>query len=296
MQRKVTVILTLLCALAPLAAAADNDLERQLMSQYGDKVLALRHSYRSSSQEYAIDGAPLTAGEEGPWTLYGRMLVKEVSVTAESLILEGKRAQCFFDKKGTLTQFQEDRKHPAESLKITLRLQQPLSSADEATAALSRVFALTPEEIVRSAPAYWQAPLAKEFGIPDVKKPDTQDVKKPDAQDAGRQPEKGNAQSGNASPSVVLGAPHVSAPQILYQPEPGFTDAARARRFEGVVGLNIVVDPTGKVRNVKIIRPLGMGLDENAVATVSTWRFNPATKDGQPVAVAVYVEVAFHLR
>jgi Gram-negative bacterial TonB protein C-terminal len=42
-----------------------------------------------------------------------------------------------------------------------------------------------------------------------------------------------------------------------------------------------------------VVHPLGMGLDENAVATVSTWRFAPATKDGQPVAVAVY---EFHER
>jgi hypothetical protein len=48
----------------------------------------------------------------------------------------------------------------------------------------------------------------------------------------------------------------------------------------------------GKVRNVDIVHPLGMGLDDAAVETVGTWRFHPGTKDGQPVAVAVYVDVA----
>jgi TonB family protein len=74
-----------------------------------------------------------------------------------------------------------------------------------------------------------------------------------------------------------------------------YTDAARSWRVQGVVGLNIVVDSTGAVRKVSIVRPLGVGLDENAVATVSTWRFTPAKADGRPVATAIRIDVAFHL-
>jgi periplasmic protein TonB len=43
------------------------------------------------------------------------------------------------------------------------------------------------------------------------------------------------------------------------------------------------------------VRSLGMGLDEKALETVRTWRFEPGQKDGLPVAVQVHVEVIFHL-
>jgi protein TonB len=56
-----------------------------------------------------------------------------------------------------------------------------------------------------------------------------------------------------------------------------------------------VIDPTGKVRSVDIVHPLGMGLDDAAGTTVGSWRFHPATKDGQPLAVAVHVVVDFRL-
>jgi TonB family protein len=56
-----------------------------------------------------------------------------------------------------------------------------------------------------------------------------------------------------------------------------------------------MVDSSGLPRNIEIQRPLGYGLDDKAVATVETWRFRPAMKDGQPVAVRIMVEVAFHL-
>jgi periplasmic protein TonB len=59
--------------------------------------------------------------------------------------------------------------------------------------------------------------------------------------------------------------------------------------------LKVVIDKTGRVKNIVIVHPLGMGLDDNAVATVSRWQFSPATHDGQPVAMSVYVEVDFHL-
>lgn len=57
----------------------------------------------------------------------------------------------------------------------------------------------------------------------------------------------------------------------------------------------IVIGQDGKARDVKVVRPLGMGLDEKAIEAISSWRFEPASKDGKPVAAAVKVEVTFRL-
>jgi periplasmic protein TonB len=78
-------------------------------------------------------------------------------------------------------------------------------------------------------------------------------------------------------------------------PEPEFTELARHKKFQGVVGMDVTVDSTGRVGNIKIVKPLGMGLDEEAVRTVKRWRFIPGQHQGQPVAISVYIEVDFHL-
>jgi TonB family protein len=54
--------------------------------------------------------------------------------------------------------------------------------------------------------------------------------------------------------------------------------------------LDLFLGKDGVVHHVRVVRPLGLGLDEAAQSTVKTWRFLPATKDGQPVAVEMNVE------
>ena len=59
--------------------------------------------------------------------------------------------------------------------------------------------------------------------------------------------------------------------------------------------LQIVVTKKGDVVRVRLVRALGMGLDQNAMEGVERWRFSPATRNGQPVAVTLNIEVAFNL-
>lgn len=59
--------------------------------------------------------------------------------------------------------------------------------------------------------------------------------------------------------------------------------------------MRIVVDANGIPQDIRVTRPLGMGLDEKAMEAVRQWRFKPAMKDGAPVAVAINVEISFRL-
>ncbi len=87
----------------------------------------------------------------------------------------------------------------------------------------------------------------------------------------------------------------VSAPRAIYDPDPEYSDEARKAKYQGVVILYVVIGPDGTTRDVRIAKSLGMGLDEKAIEAVKRWRFEPARKDGQPVAVGVNVEVTFRL-
>ena len=87
----------------------------------------------------------------------------------------------------------------------------------------------------------------------------------------------------------------VSAPKAIYSPDPEYSEEARKVKHMGTVVLWLVVGPDGRPRDIKVLRTLGLGLDEKAIEAVKNWRFEPAKKDGKPVAVQINVEVNFHL-
>lgn len=87
----------------------------------------------------------------------------------------------------------------------------------------------------------------------------------------------------------------VSTPQIITKVEPEYSEEARKAKYQGEVMLQIVIDAQGVPRDIKVIRPLGMGLDEKAIEAVQHWRFRPAMKNGKPVAVQANIDVSFRL-
>jgi protein TonB len=87
----------------------------------------------------------------------------------------------------------------------------------------------------------------------------------------------------------------VSAPALLYKVEPEYSEEARKAKYQGTVVLYVEVDPSGKAVNPKVVRSLGLGLDEKAIEAVRKWKFKPGYKDGKPVTVAATIEVNFRL-
>ena len=87
----------------------------------------------------------------------------------------------------------------------------------------------------------------------------------------------------------------VTAPRVLYQPDPEYTEEARKAKYQGVCVIWLIVGPDGHPRDVRVARTLGMGLDQKAIEAVRQWKFEPAMKDGKPVAVQLNVEVNFRL-
>jgi protein TonB len=87
----------------------------------------------------------------------------------------------------------------------------------------------------------------------------------------------------------------VSAPSVLFKVEPEYSEEARKAKFQGTVVLFVVVDEHGNPTQLKVIRPLGLGLDQKAIEAVEKWKFSPGKKDGKPVAVQATIEVNFRL-
>jgi TonB family protein len=112
---------------------------------------------------------------------------------------------------------------------------------------------------------------------------------------SGRGPGVGPGEGGNMGGGMASLGGGVSAPRPIYDPEPEYSEEARREKYQGDVILSVVVGADGLPRDVRVLRSLGMGLDEKAMQAVRTWRFQPAMKDGRPVMVQVNIQVSFRL-
>jgi len=105
----------------------------------------------------------------------------------------------------------------------------------------------------------------------------------------------GAGSGGNYGGGIFKVGGGVSEPQVLFAPDPTFTEEARQAKVAGKVVVYLQVNPDGHPMHVKVIRGLGMGLDEKAIEAVRQYKFKPALKDGHPVTVEMNVEVNFQI-
>ena len=112
---------------------------------------------------------------------------------------------------------------------------------------------------------------------------------------SGKGPGFGPGEGGGFGGGVFRVGGGVTAPVPLFRPEPEYSEEARKAKYQGTVVLYVEVDTSGHPRNLKVMRSLGLGLDEKAIEAVEKWKFRPGYKDGKPVTVAATVEVNFRL-
>ncbi len=105
----------------------------------------------------------------------------------------------------------------------------------------------------------------------------------------------GAGSGGNTGGGVRRIGGGVSAPVVLYQPEPEFSEEARKAKVAGNVLVYLQVDEQGRPQHVHVVRGIGMGLDEKAVEAVKRYKFKPAMENGRPVTVELQIDVNFQI-
>ncbi len=101
-----------------------------------------------------------------------------------------------------------------------------------------------------------------------------------------------------AVPTVARHSVEISgfAPvEIMFKPRPAYTEEARRVQIEGEVLLEMLFSASGEVRFVRLVRGLGHGLDESAIAAAREIRFRPAQREGSPVDSPAIVHIVFQL-
>ena len=105
----------------------------------------------------------------------------------------------------------------------------------------------------------------------------------------------GPGEGGGVGGGVYKVGGGVTAPVVIFKKDPEYSEEARKAKYQGTVLLAIEVSPDGRATNIRVVRSLGLGLDEKAMEAVKLWKFKPGYKGGQPVTVAATIEVNFRL-
>ena len=104
----------------------------------------------------------------------------------------------------------------------------------------------------------------------------------------------GSSQAASAQQIYHVG-PGVSAPTLIFAPDPEYSEQARRAKYQGVCVVSLIVDAQGNPQRVQVVRHLGKGLDQKAIEAVRQYKFEPAMHNGEPVAVEVNIEVNFKI-
>jgi TonB family protein len=253
---------------------------------------------------YGSSGALITKATSGDWTTDGFVKVDTIrgSSSGDGFVIDARRILVV--SVGRLFQFHaaeltdSDRKKKPVLVQIEADLGMHSPSAERADAALSRIFLTAQDALANMVPDYWNSCVSAGLkgtnaeclfsddiqAVPGVALSDI-------TQTVGPTSKEWHLPLG---PLFLVGN-GVSPPRTISNPDPEFSESARQIKFQGVTTLGLVVNSDGRPMRIRILSPLGCGLDAKAVKAVQGWKFNPAEKDGRPVAVEIAVEVNFHL-
>jgi protein TonB len=112
----------------------------------------------------------------------------------------------------------------------------------------------------------------------------------------GRGPGLGPGSGGGTGGGVYRAGGSVSAPRLIKEIKPKYTSEALLKRIQGTVALEVIVTDDGCTSEMRVVRSLDSGLDQEAVAAVALWRFDPGRLGSNPVNVLVRIEIDFTIR
>lgn len=234
--------------------------------------------------EFDSNGQPTQNYHSGPFTEAG-IDVNSVKLGDGLLRVEGQRIGLEFSN----VRFEATNGLP-ERVRLTagrhhgaIRIEIQSPPDGDFRKALDSIFAPSLASLLPAMPSYWQEYAHRHFLEQDAKDP------------PGSQPSSTSRPNSTAEDKPFHVGGNVTAPVVLHQDEPRFSDAARSLKFSGMVTVYLWVLPDGSISHLSITKPAGLGLDEQAVAAVAEYRFKPATRDSKPVTVDLYVDVNFQI-
>lgn len=265
----------LLLGVGVYSAGAQNVLTQQdVEARLAGPFVLLRGMYDGDKLNFDAQGNLMGQAGSSPLTLSAVTGFK-VRLNDSELEISGNRSGLEFDASDKSMPVTVRAERIGKHDKLVVRIARDPQHPEALGAALNKVFAVGFDDaLADGAPDYWQAWLRHYLHPSDPN---------------------GAAPPGMEKADVKMTAPGVTPPRLTFDPDPTFSNAARQRKFQGVAVVGLIVDAHGEPHQVHVVRPLGMGLDELAVATVRRYKFAPAIYQGRMVAVEINIEVNFRI-
>jgi TonB family protein len=253
--------------------------EADISVKLKDKPLFLIGLWADDKLKFDAQGHPFGSYKTAPFTVCG-MHVAKVSLHGSHLKLEGEREGITFDREGTMTRqtmMVSAGPGPNNLKPEKLSVEIDNGNGSDFSPAIDAVLTEDPGRLTPTLPEMWQPYFKKHFSATQIP-----------------------VQTNSAQPAAhAARAEHIGgtvhAPKLIHNVEPEFNEYARRLKYSGNVQIYLWVDEDGSTSHVSVVRPAGMGLDEKAVEAVKQYRFSPATRDGKPIKVDLYIDVNFQI-
>lgn len=268
------VAMSSLWAQVPGAAASGTNAEPidktlAAASLLAGKGLFLRGFYLSNDLKYDEAGRVEGTPKIGDWTVAAINVLKVERRAPGEIELDGVRAAIRYN-----LDTHEFQRHALNDEKVRLVVKDP-GDVKKLEAAFAVMFSVGIDPgLQRAMPDYWRHYFDPALAWPQ------------------------DALSGQTIYGMYGGANQakdVSEPKVEHRVDAKYGELAVRDKVQGALQLRLVVDASGMPQRIAVSRPLGYGLDGNAVEAVKKWRFAPGMKDGSPVATGLLTEQQFSL-
>ena len=260
------------------ASAADSNTEAQLRQTYVGSQRLLRHFYDAATLTFDSDGNPTNKGKEGPWTLWGDVIIEDLHLKSSKLEMHGHRNMLVID----------DQNKKLRAIKlgkdfyIEIELKAGADQSIQLPAALERVF-VPSADLATAVPNYWQDYTARLTGKQLAGKPC------------------GDSKPGNevTLPEGATAKTRVSVEVVdglkIHDVTPLYPLEARKARVQGQVMVQAKIDKSGTIGQFCILQAIGAGLDDSAMDAIRQWKYRPYVFRGEPWEVETTIKVQFAL-
>jgi TonB family protein len=268
------------CVVAGSAAAQTT--QDELSARLKGQQLFLRGCWAIDNITFGADGQPLKPLKVVSFTESG-IDVKTVKLKSDRLEIEGQRMVLEFDSKDNMKRVPLKASNYSGGIKLNI-MGGPGTDFGQA---LDAIFAPDLASMTPTLPLYWQT-YAKQHFLTETSNPPEVITPTKSATSPVRTEDSANVKAMHIGGSV-------KPPKVLKSEEPMYTYVARAMTFSGNVQLYLWVDENGLPSHIHIAKPVGLGLDEAAIAAVQRYKFSPAMQNGKPVKVDLYIDVNFQI-